>query len=48
MKNIFISIIKIYQFFSKFTAPRCRFIPPCSTYAIEAVKKYGSLKGIYL
>ena len=25
--------------------PCCRFIPTCSQYALEAVEKYGALKG---
>ena len=28
--------------------PTCRFIPTCSEYAIEAVTKYGAVKGGYL
>ena len=28
--------------------PSCRFIPTCSEYALEAVQKYGALKGGYL
>jgi len=27
---------------------KCRFIPSCSNYTIEAVKKYGSIKGIIM
>jgi putative membrane protein insertion efficiency factor len=26
----------------------CRFVPSCSEYAYEAVKKYGAVKGLYL
>ncbi len=26
----------------------CRYIPTCSQYAIEAIEKYGSFKGVYL
>ncbi len=26
----------------------CRFTPTCSTYAVEAFKKYGVLKGMWL
>ena len=28
--------------------PCCRFIPTCSEYALEAVEKYGALKGGFL
>jgi putative membrane protein insertion efficiency factor len=28
--------------------PTCRFTPTCSEYAIEAVRKYGALKGLRL
>ena len=27
---------------------RCRFYPTCSQYTIEAVEKFGAIKGIYL
>lgn len=30
------------------SAPSCRFIPTCSQYALEALEKYGALKGTYL
>ena len=26
----------------------CRFEPTCSTYAMEAIKKYGPVKGVFL
>ncbi len=48
MKKILIGIIKIYQWFSKFTPPVCRFTPTCSQYTLEAIEKYGALKGIWL
>ncbi len=28
--------------------PACRFTPTCSTYAVEAIKKHGPLRGLYL
>ena len=46
MKKIFILLIKFYRkFISPVLGPRCRFYPSCSQYALEAVSKYGALKG---
>lgn len=33
---------------SPFIAPRCRYYPTCSTYAVEALRSYGPLKGSIL
>ena len=48
LKNLCLKLILIYKFFSKFTPSVCRFEPTCSTYTYEAIKKFGTLKGIYL
>lgn len=48
LKKILIKLIKIYQFFSRFTPPVCRFQPTCSNYTIQAIEKFGILKGGYL
>jgi putative membrane protein insertion efficiency factor len=41
--------IKLYQtFISPLLGQNCRYIPSCSAYALEAVEKYGSIKGSYL
>lgn len=46
MKFILIGMIKGYQYFiSPFLPPSCRFFPSCSTYSIEAIQRYGFLKG---
>jgi len=42
-------LIKVYQFtLSPFLGKQCRFIPTCSQYGLEAIKKYGALKGGWL
>lgn len=33
---------------SPITPPSCRYTPSCSTYAVEALKKHGPFKGLYL
>ncbi|MDD3892901.1 MAG: membrane protein insertion efficiency factor YidD [Bacteroidales bacterium] len=49
MKSVIILIIKAYQILiSPLKPPTCRFYPTCSHYAIEAVKKYGAIKGAWL
>lgn len=45
----FVVLIRIYQYIiSPVIGPKCRFIPSCSQYAIEALKKYGVYKGVIL
>jgi len=45
----FIALIKIYQvIISPWLGPKCRFTPTCSQYAVEALKKYGPFKGLWL
>ncbi|MEG2377844.1 MAG: membrane protein insertion efficiency factor YidD, partial [Clostridia bacterium] len=47
--KILIKTIGIYRkYISANRAPCCRFMPTCSQYAIDAIKKYGALKGSYL
>lgn len=44
-----IALIRIYQYvLSPALGPKCRFTPSCSQYAVEALKKYGPLKGLIL
>jgi hypothetical protein len=33
---------------SPFTPASCRFTPTCSQYALEALKKHGPIKGLWL
>lgn len=50
MKRLALAPIRLYQrFISPLKGvPTCRFIPTCSTYAIEAVHAQGVLKGFFL
>lgn len=46
MKKIAILLIKIYRLFiSPLKPPTCRFMPTCSEYALQAIEKYGILRG---
>ena len=49
MKWLLLKLIRSYQRnISPLRPPCCRFIPTCSAYALEAVEKYGALKGGWL
>lgn len=49
MKNILLSMIRLYRYMlSPFFPMSCRFTPTCSEYAMEAIRKYGSVTGLYL
>ncbi|MCY6485368.1 membrane protein insertion efficiency factor YidD [Clostridium aestuarii] len=49
MKKILINIIKFYRkYVSPLKSPCCRFYPTCSQYAIEAIDKYGAVKGGFM
>ena len=46
MKNVMIKSIKIYQkYVSPMKSTKCPYFPSCSQYGLEAVEKYGAVKG---
>ncbi len=46
MKKLLLRLIRFYQKHISPTFPRrCRYIPTCSQYAMEAIQKYGAAKG---
>lgn len=41
--------IRVYQYgISPFLGRSCRFHPSCSEYAVESLKRYGVMKGLWL
>ncbi|MCA0387473.1 MAG: membrane protein insertion efficiency factor YidD [Bacteroidetes bacterium] len=49
ISSVLIALVKIYQLLiSPLFPPSCRFTPTCSNYMIEALKKHGPFKGLYL
>jgi len=49
VKRALLVLIRFYRrTISPLRPPCCRFIPTCSEYALEAVEKYGAVKGGWL
>ena len=41
--------IHFYRYcLSPLKPPTCRFVPTCSEYAVQAIRKYGPIKGVWL
>ncbi|MEI2665971.1 membrane protein insertion efficiency factor YidD [Rossellomorea vietnamensis] len=49
MKQVLLVLFKFYQrVISPLKPPTCRFYPTCSHYGVEAVSRFGALKGGWL
>ena len=49
MKFLVLDLLGIYKaMLSPFLPPACRFEPTCSEYALEAVDRYGAVKGTWM
>ena len=49
MKKILIASIRSYKkYISPYKGTKCPYYPSCSDYAIEALNRYGSLKGSFI
>lgn len=49
MKAALVSLVRFYQrYISPKLLPSCRFYPTCSSYAIEAIERFGALHGVVL
>lgn len=46
MRHVLIGLVRLYQVgLSPLLGPSCRYFPTCSSYAIEALDKYGAWRG---
>ena len=46
MKKLLLALVRFYRrAISPYRPPCCRYIPTWSQYALEAIEKYGALKG---
>ena len=49
MKRLLIAAVRFYQrAISPKHPPSCRFVPTCSAYAVEAIERFGLLRGGWL
>jgi len=49
LKKVLMALVRFYRRgLSPLRPPCCRYVPTCSQYALEALEKYGALKGSWL
>ncbi len=49
MKMLLIALVRFYQYaISPLFGRRCRYFPTCSEYTVDAIRKYGAIKGGWL
>lgn len=47
-RRIGVFLIRLYQRTTRWLPPSCRYTPSCSQYTLEAVEKYGLMKGSWM
>jgi putative membrane protein insertion efficiency factor len=49
MRRLLVRLLRGYKrFLSPLLPPMCRFEPTCSIYMMQAIEKYGALRGVWL
>jgi putative membrane protein insertion efficiency factor/ribonuclease P protein component len=49
LRVVLVNLLRLYKaVISPLLPPSCRFVPSCSEYAMEAINKYGSLRGSWM
>ena len=49
VRKFFIGLIQIYRrFLSPMLPPTCRYEPSCSLYTVQAIEKYGVVRGLFM
>ena len=47
--RLFTGLIKVYQYtISPLTGAKCKFYPSCSCYAVDAIERFGALRGAWM
>jgi hypothetical protein len=47
-RRFLLGLIRLYQATAPVRRPRCRYLPTCSQYALEAIDRHGAARGSWL
>lgn len=48
LARILVALISLYRATARLRAPRCRFLPTCSAFAVESIEAHGAGRGAWL